>query len=64
MIPYCEVHIYPDNDDYGTNDYIRKQLNNVYDPYLPVYIHRNDFPGEKDFGVSKDKISEKVIKLK
>jgi len=64
MIPYCEIHIYPDNDKFGTNDYIKKQLNEIYDPYLPVYIHRNDYTGEKDFGVSKNKILEKIIKLK
>jgi len=64
MIPYCEIHIYPDNDEYGTNDYIRKQLTGVYDPYIPIYVHRNTFEGEKDFGVPASRINEKIIKLR
>ena len=27
----------------------------------PVYINRNLYPGEKDFGVSMDKIKESIV---
>ena len=30
---------------------------------IPVYIHRNMCPGEKDFGVTKDRIIEQVTRL-
>ena len=58
-----EIHIYPDNDDSGSNnrmDYIAKKLSSLG---LPLYIHRNLYPGEKDFGVSINRIQESVIKL-
>ena len=29
----------------------------------PIYIHRNLYPGQKDFGVSMDKIKESIIKM-
>lgn len=57
-----EVHLYPDND---MQNY---ELNNVLNAigFLPtdIYIHRNQYPNEKDFGVPANRISEfiKVIR--
>ena len=56
-----EVHIYKDND---VDDYI---LNSIYDIMytyqMPCYIHRNMYPGEKDFGVPIERIQEQITKL-
>lgn len=30
---------------------------------IPLYVHRNMFPGEKDFGVRMEKIDERIEKL-
>ena len=41
-----------------------EKIVNVVKPFCcPIYIHRNLYPGEKDFGVSMDKIREAVIKM-
>lgn len=59
-LPYTEVHIYPDNDDQGNNNkmmFIRKQMKRLR---VPVYIHRNLYPGEKDFGVPMSRIQEVI----
>ena len=56
---YIELHLYPDNDPTGQEEleYVRELLR----PYLiPIYIHRNLMPGEKDFGVPLDRIQESV----
>lgn len=60
MIPNLEVHLYPDNDqpEYRINKIVRD-----FDSMrAPIYIHRNTAPGEKDFGVSLDRINEVVRK--
>ena len=60
-IPNLEFHIYPDADI---------KQNKMYDLYqylkpfqYPVYIHRNIYDGEKDFGVGINHIKETVEKL-
>ena len=59
-IYYINLHIYPDNDNpggYNVMDDIIKYLS----PYnIPIYIHRNLYPGEKDFGVPLSRIDEKI----
>lgn len=60
-LPYCEVHLYPDNDDPGNDkrmSYIKDKLNSVC---VPVIIHRNIFNGEKDFGVPISRIKEVIL---
>lgn len=60
MIPNLEVHLYPDNDQptYKINKIVEN-----YNPFrLPIYIHRNTSPKEKDFGVSPDRIVESIYK--
>lgn len=60
MIPNLEIHLYPDNDQpqWKMDNIIKK-----YNPMqVPIFIHRNLSPREKDFGVSIDRIQESVIK--
>ena len=58
-----ELHIYPDNDKYGD---IRKMMDikqYLYPYGIPIYIHKNTYHGEKDFGVPIERIHESVMKL-
>lgn len=64
QLPYVELHFYPDNDKYGSVDRIRKVVNMIPDKTIPVYIHKNIYEGEKDFGVSLNKIQESIMKLR
>ena len=58
---YSEVHIYRDlGVDY--EEFIQvSQILKIFN--IPVYLHTNASIGEKDFGVSPDKISEQIIQL-
>ena len=58
-----EIHLYPDNDESGSNSKIQWILSKISKLNLPTYIHRNLYPGEKDFGVSINRIQESVIRL-
>lgn len=62
-LPLTEFHIYPDNDKYGSNGKIDKIKKLLMPLLCSLYIHRNQFPGEKDFGVSKDNIRETIERL-
>ena len=54
-------HIYIDND---IDDFVLKGIQKKLTPLgIPSYVHVNMYEGEKDFGVSKDKINEYVYKL-
>ena len=60
-LPYTEVHIYPDNDNPGSDKkmcWIRQKMNSVC---IPVIIHRNIKEGEKDFGVPMSRIQEVIL---
>ena len=62
-LPYFELHYYPDNDESGSND-VMSRIANVFKPLgIDVYIHRNLFDGEKDFGVPLNRIKESIIKM-
>ena len=63
-IPYCEIHIYPDNDYIGSNRNIEKIAVYLKPFKIPLYIHRNMFPNEKDFGVRPEHIQESIIEIK
>ena len=55
------LHLYADAD---VDDRMFVKIKNMLAPFnIPVYIHRNRMPGEKDFGVSMDKIQEQKYKL-
>lgn len=56
-----EFHVYRDSDQdmdimYDIRDFI-------YPYNIPIYIHTNTFTGEKDFGVSSDKIRDYIEKI-
>lgn|SRR5574344_3308 len=63
-LPYIELHLYPDNDQYGDNHVMEKLLYLIPDPTIPIYIHRNMYPHEKDFGVPARRIKESISKLR
>ena len=60
QLPYVEFHYYPDNDQYGSNQNMMRVANFLKPMNIPFYIHRNLYPGEKDFGVSPDHIQESI----
>lgn len=62
-LPYVELHYYPDNDKFGSNKTMYR-INELLKPIqAPFYIHRNQAIGQKDFGVSPDKIKESIERL-
>ena len=61
MIPNLVIHIYPDND---IDRYTILDLAEFLRPFLiPVYMHRNAYKGEKDFGVPLNRIQETIERL-
>lgn len=64
QLPFVELHFYPDNDKYGSLDRINKVMKMIPDKTIPIYIHKNTYEGEKDFGVPKNKIQESIMKLR
>jgi len=54
-----EIHIYPDNDinDYKLDYLILNKINMLAGN---IYIHRNAFPNEKDYGVPMSRIKDSV----
>ena len=63
-LPNVEIHIYPDNDRYGSVDRIRNIMYKIPDPTIPFYIHTNTKEGEKDFGVPSNRIFESIMCLR
>lgn len=61
-LPFVEIHIYPDNDKYGSNHVIRDIYEYIRGIQCPLYVHRNTYPNQKDFGVDLGHIEE-AIKL-
>lgn len=62
-LPYVEFHFYPDNDKQGSNNKIKKVVKYFEPLKIPSYIHRNTYPGEKDFGVPKSRINESIMEM-
>ena len=62
-LPYVEFHYYPDNDKYGSNNVMNKVMKILRPTGSPIYIHRNQSYGEKDFGVSPDRIKESIERI-
>lgn len=58
MLINVEIHVYADNDI--ERDTIVNIANFIRVFNIPLYLHRNLFPGEKDFGVPIDKINEYI----
>jgi len=61
-IPNAIVHLYPDNDKSGDISKLRSIISYLKYIGIDVYIHRNTYPGEKDFGVSSNLIKESIMK--
>lgn len=59
--PNLEIHLYPDTDI--ERDFILRIINNIKVFRYPVYIHRNLCKGEKDFGVTSDRINEAIERV-
>ena len=54
-------HIYADND---VDSYEIQKISNFMKPYgMPIFLHRNTMDGEKDFGVSADRIIDGVSEV-
>lgn len=60
---YIEIHIYPDNDKSGS-PYIMQDIANLVAPFnIPMYVHRNIFENEKDFGTDLSHIKESIERI-
>lgn len=54
------LHLCPDGD---VGDYAMYHIMREISPFnIEAYIHRNIYPGQKDFGVPKDCIQESIVK--
>lgn len=57
----CVFHLYVDND---VDDFEIQCVSNLLSPIgIEVYMHRNIFPGEKDFGVKLENIREQIVRI-
>ncbi|MBR2247525.1 MAG: hypothetical protein IJ880_10925 [Bacilli bacterium] len=61
LSPNLIIHVYPDNDVDDSS--IRMYANKFTDIGIQIYIHRNVFESENDFGVRLDRISDRCIKI-
>ena len=64
QLPFIELHLYPDNDKFGDINRLNYMINKIPDKTIPVFIHKNTYPGEKDFGVPLTKINESIGQLR
>ena len=56
-----DLHIYVDND---VDNYEMYKVADLLKPMnVDIYVHRNMYPGEKDYGVARDHIKDSIIKL-
>ena len=62
-MPDIELQLYPDNDAQGNNTKMERLINDIPDRNIPIYIHRNIYPGEKDFGVPISRIKEVIERV-
>ena len=60
---FIEIHLYPDEGN-GGEEYKVREISELVAPMgIPVFIHRNKMLGEKDMGVSPDRIKEEIYQL-
>lgn len=64
QLPFIELHLYPDNDKFGDINRLKYMIDKIPDKTIPVFIHKNTYPGEKDFGVPLNKINESIGQLR
>jgi hypothetical protein len=66
-LPYIRIELYPDNptekDSSGDDRHMKSISDYCKMLGIPVTIHRNKFEGEKDFGVTPDRIKEVMYTL-
>lgn len=62
-LPYVEFHFYPDNDKQGSRYNIDKVAKYLRPLRMPIYVHRNTYNGEKDFGVPPERIKESIMEV-
>lgn len=62
-LPFLEIHLYPDNDKLGSDEKMEEIVNDIKPFHFPIYIHRNMYGNEKDFGVKPSKIKEHIYSL-
>ena len=57
------IHLYPDMDvsDREFNKLVLKKIKGLISPTCKVYIHRNTYPGEKDYGVPMERIHDTKV---
>lgn len=56
------LHLYPDED---VPDYEMVKIKNELSMFnIKIFVHRNQFPNEKDYGVSPDRIIDRVVELR
>ena len=55
-----EIHMYMDNDQSMKQVYDIANLLQYFN--IPLFIHNNSFPNEKDYGVPKERIIDNIIK--
>lgn len=56
-----DLHIYVDND---VDNYEIMKISSLLKPYgICIYLHRNTYPGEKDYGVSADRITDSIVRI-
>lgn len=60
------IHIYSDKDksDYNHREYIKKLDSNIGTWFDRIFIHRNQFPHEKDYGVPGNFIEDSKYKIR
>ena len=63
-LPNIELHLYPDNDKQGTVAAMHKLISKIPDHTIPVYVHKNMYEGQKDFGVPKNMIIESISRYR
>ena len=62
-LPYSEFHYYPDNDQYGSIQNMQMIAQYLRPLNIPMYLHRNTTPNQKDFGVRPELINEAIMQL-
>ena len=56
-----EIHIYKDNDQ---NMYQMYDIANLLKYFnIPLFVHNNAYPNEKDYGIPKERIIDNIIQL-
>lgn len=62
-LAHNEFHYYPDNDRQGSRYKMEKLKEFLLPTGSTLYIHRNQYPGQKDFGVSWKYINESIEQI-